>query len=169
MQFLTLIKYSGIGIILSACSFHPYSISMNNNVLFRPKNTSALETFSDSALQACANNYLNENPGENLASLTLLSCTDAGITSLVGLNQLPSLSIIDLSNNDIDDLSPMINLTNLRVLRIANNHIKDISILNELSLLNFIDLSGNDNISCRQLDRLQERIGNSLLRPLSCI
>ncbi len=169
MQLLTFIKYAGILILLSACSFHPYSISVNNNVLFRPQNSTPLETFSDPALQACVNNYLNENPEESLESLNLLSCTDAGISSLVGLNQLPSLSVVDLSNNDIGDLSPMTSLDNLRVLRISNNRIRDISTLNELSLLNFIDLSGNYNISCRQLDRLQERIGNSLLRPLSCL
>lgn len=155
--------------ILSACNLNPYSISVNNNVLFRPGADAPDETFSDPALQACVNNYLIENPEESIETLSILSCTDAGISSINGLDSLSNLSMLDLSNNTISDLRPVGQLDNLRVLRVSNNRIRSIGELNELARLNFIDLSGNNDITCRALDRLQERLGNSLLRPLSCI
>ncbi len=154
--------------VLSACKLSPYTVSINNNVLFRPSAERPDETFNDPALQACVNNYLNENPDESIETLSILSCADAGISSIFGLEQLSSLSMLDLSNNSISELGPVAGLENLRVLRISNNRIRSIGELNDLERLSFIDLSGNDDISCRALDRLQERLGNSLLRPLSC-
>ena len=153
---------------LTACSFNPYAISVNNNVLYSPSGNIIEEVVEDPGLQGCINNYLNENPDASLETISQLSCTDAGIISLIGLNNIPNLSLLDISNNRIIDLSPVIYLENLRVLRIANNSIRNINALSDLSLLNFIDISGNDQISCRQLDQLENRIGGSLRRPLNC-
>ncbi len=154
--------------LLNACSFNPYAISVNDNVLYSPTGNIIEEVVRDPGLQGCINAYLNNNLEESLETISQLSCNDAGITSLIGLNNLPNLSLLDVSNNRITDLSPVIYLDDLRVLRITDNSIRDISTLFNLSLLNFIDLSGNNLISCRQLDQLEARLGNSLRRPLSC-
>ncbi|MBN4076001.1 MAG: hypothetical protein COA71_06335 [SAR86 cluster bacterium] len=155
-------------LLLNACSFNPYSISVNDNVLYSPSGNIVEEVVEDPGLQGCINTYLNNNPDTNLQTISQLSCTDAGITSLIGLNNIPNLSLLDVSNNSIIDLSPVIYLERLRVLRIANNSIRSINTLSNLSLLNFIDLSGNSLISCRQLDQLESKLGSSLRRPLSC-
>ena len=153
---------------INACSFNPYAISVNENILYSPSGNIIEEVVDDPGLQACINSYLNNNPDSTLDSISQLSCTEAGITSLIGLNNVPNLNLLDVSNNNIIDLSPVIYLSNLRVLRIANNSIRNINTLSNLSLLNFIDLSGNSSISCRQLDQLESRLGSSLRRPLSC-
>lgn len=155
-------------VLMAACNINPYAISVNNNVLYSPSGNIIEEVVEDPALQGCINNYLNSNPDIELSEISQLSCTDAGIISLIGLNNLPSLSLLDLSNNNIVDLSPVIYLENLRVLRIANNSIRNISTLSNMNLLNFIDLSGNNLIPCRQLDQLESRLRSSLTRPLSC-
>lgn len=155
-------------LLLSACSFNPYAISVNDNVLYSPSGIIVEEIVDDPGLQGCINAYLNDNPDASLETISQLSCTDSGISSLIGLNNIPNLNLLDVSNNRITDLSPVIYLTNLRVLRIANNSIRNINTLSNLSLLNFIDLSGNDLISCRQLDQLESRLRSSLRRPLSC-
>jgi len=155
-------------LILTACSINPYAISVNNNVLYSPSGKIIDKVIEDPGLQACINNYLNENPDVMLENISQLSCTDAEISSLIGLNNMPNLSLLDVSNNKIVDLSPVMFLENLRVLRIANNSIRNVSTLSELSLLNFIDLSGNDQIPCRQLELLEARLGSSLRKPLNC-
>ena len=155
-------------LLLNACSFNPYAISVNNNVVYSPSGIIIEEIVEDPGLQGCINTYLNNNPEARLESISQLSCTDAEISSLIGLNFIPSLSLLEVSTNQIIDLSPVIYLEHLRVLRIANNSVRDISSLSNLRFLNFIDLSGNDQISCRQLDQLEDKIGSSLRRPLSC-
>ena len=143
-----MIKKSGIvlftALFLTACHLSPYSISVNDNIVFSPQGQLPEEDFSDPGLQAC-------------------------ITTLAGLEQLGNLSLLDLSNNNISDLGPLRELERLRVLRVSNNQIRNIGVLDDLSLLNFIDLSGNASITCRQLDRLEDRLGNTLRRPLSCL
>lgn len=157
---------AGIGI--SACSFKPYAISVNDNLVYSPSGIIVEEIFADAGLQACVNNYLNNNPDSSLQTITQLTCTDSGITSLIGIRNLPELTMLDVSDNNITDLSPIIYLEKLRLLRIANNSIRSVASLNDLNLLNFIDLSGNSQIPCRQLDQLESRLGSSLRRPLSC-
>lgn len=153
---------------LSACNFSPYSISVNNNVVYSSTGVIEEEIFSDASLQACVNNYLAENPDRTLTSIEQLTCTNAEIVSLIGLDRLPGLVQLDLSSNAIVDVSPVSNLENLRILRVSENRIRNVSMLNNMPLLNFIDLGGNSNIPCNQLDRLENRLGNSLRRPLSC-
>lgn len=165
-SILPLFVMAGIGI--SACSFKPYAISVNDNLVYSPSGIIVEEIFADAGLQACVNNYLNNNPDSSLQTITQLTCTDSGITSLIGIRNLPELTMLDVSDNNITDLSPIIYLEKLRLLRIANNSIRSVASLNGLNLLNFIDLSGNSQIPCRQLDQLESRLGSSLRRPLSC-
>lgn len=155
-------------LLVSACNLNPYAISVNDNILYSPSGVIIEETVEDPGLQGCINSYLNDNPESTLETISQLSCTEAGITSLIGLNNIPNLGLLDLSNNNISDLSPLIYLENLRVLRIANNSIRNINTLFNLNLLNFIDLSGNNSISCSQLDQLETRGRSSLRRPISC-
>lgn len=168
MKLKKIVYIALIALILSACNFNPYAISVNDNILYSPSGNIVEKVVDDPGLQACINTYLSDNPDAELDTISQLSCTDSGITSLIGLNNIPNLNLLDVSNNRISDLSPVIYLTNLRVLRIANNSVRNINTLTNLSLLNFIDLSGNDLISCRQLDQLESRLQSSLRRPLSC-
>ncbi len=153
---------------LGACSFKPYAVSVNENVLYSPDGNIGKPKFADTGLEACVNTYLNENPEFELETITILSCTEVGISSLIGLRQLPQLVQLDLSSNNISDLNPLIYLDKLRVLRIAENPIRDISIFLDMKSLRFVDLSGSERIPCSQLDQLKLRLGTSLRAPLSC-
>ncbi len=160
---IKILSYSLLSLLLlCACNINPYAISVNNNVLYSPSGDIPEEVVEDPGLQGCINNYLNDNPDASLQTISQLSCTDASISSLIGLNNILNISLLDLSNNSIVDISPLIYLENLRVLRIANNSIRNISTLSNLNLLNFLDLSGNEQIPCRQLDQLETRLGKFL-------
>ena len=70
-------------LLLNACSFNPYEISVNDNILYSPSGNIVEEIVADPSLQGCINTYLIDNPDANLETISQLSCTDADITSLI--------------------------------------------------------------------------------------
>jgi Leucine-rich repeat (LRR) protein len=80
-----------------------------------------------------------------------------------------NLEQLELADNEVTNLSPLIPLKSLRVLGLRNNSIGDIRPLEELPILRFLSLEGNERIPCRQLDAAEEKLGNTLGRPLTCI
>jgi hypothetical protein len=151
---------------ISACN---HTISFNDNVLYSPNPRPDQGPLRDPGLQACLNQVLATNPELNVASVTLIACPDAGIQTLAGIEALTSLEQLEVSDNQISDLSPLASLINLRVLGIRSNALGDIRTLQALSILRFVSLQGNNGIPCRQLDDLQQRLGNTLNRPTTCV
>jgi internalin A len=152
---------------LSACS--GYRVVLNNNVLYSPNGMPVTPSLlSDANLQGCLNQLFNSSGNDDPESITLLACPSSGVQSLTGIGALPNLEQLELSDNTISDLSPLQNLRNLRVLSIRNNRINNINTLMSLPILRFVALQGNNTISCRQLDDLETKIGNSLNRPANC-
>ena len=66
-----------------------------------------------------------------------------GITSLVGIQNLTSLTNLFLSNNSISDIGPLSGLTTLTLLDLAHNSITDISAVSGLTSLGVLDLDDN--------------------------
>jgi Leucine-rich repeat (LRR) protein len=151
----------------AGCSLSPYTVSLNNNVLYSPNAAVLAGGVADSSLQACINQVLLASEG-TIATLKTLACPDAGVRSLEGISALAALEQVELSNNQIDNLSPLQPLRNLRVLSLRNNDIRNIGPLANQPLLRFVSLEGNDHIPCAQLDELQEKLGNTLNRPANC-
>lgn len=153
--------------MITACS-NPYTLVLNDNVLYSPNPIIGNGIMTDSNLQGCLNQVYLSNENNDPKSITLLACPNAGVQSLIGIEALTNLEQIELSGNDIDDLSPLLNLKKLRVLSIRNNKIRNVNPLFSLPILRFISLQGNPEISCRQLDGLVNKVGNTLNRPLNC-
>lgn len=152
---------------LAGCSSSPYTVSLNNNVLYSPSEALRSAGVADASLQGCINQVLAvaEIPA---AELKTLACPDAGVRSLEGIHLLTSLEQLELGSNAIDNLAPLQPLRRLRVLSLRNNDIRNIGPLTALPLLRFVSLEGNDHIPCAQLDELQEKLGNTLNRPAAC-
>lgn len=155
-------------LLLSACSNSPYTVSLNDNVLYSPNEALRNAVVADPALQGCINQVLAVSSSNDLDSIRSLACPDAGIRTLDGLQSLTALEQLELSNNAIDNLAPLQPLRNLRFVSLRNNGIRNIGPLSRLQLLRFVSLEGNEHIPCRQLDELQQRLGNTLNRPASC-
>lgn len=153
--------------VLGACKAAPYTISFNDNVLYSPNAALMGDGVADPALQACINQILATASVEATA-LKTLACPNAGVRSLDGLAAFTALEQVELGNNAIDNLAPLQALRNLRVLSLRNNDVRNLGALTDLPLLRFVSLEGNDHIPCRQLDALQEKLGNTLNRPLTC-
>jgi len=146
-----------------------YQVVLNDNILYNPTGVPLPPSLvNDANLQGCLNQVFNSSGNDDPESITLLACPSAGIQSLAGIGALPNLEQLELSDNNITDLRPLQNLKNLRVLSVRNNRVNNINTLIALPILRFIALQGNINIPCKQLDELEEKIGNSLSRPTIC-
>ncbi len=153
--------------LLSAC--RPYTITLNNNVVYSPNASLRNAVLQDPGLQACLNQALARNEQTDPATVTLLACPGAGVRNLVGIEALANLEQLELGDNAITNLSPLVPLKKLRVLGLRNNATGDVRPLDTLPILRFLSLEGNDRIPCRQLDSLQEKLGNTFGRPQSCV
>jgi len=171
--------------LLVACSNNPYSVTLNDNLLYSPFPAQPNRIFADSGLQGCLNQLLstleakseeeseNEPEAESGADIKLenirsLVCPEAGIRSLQGITALSGLEELELSNNLIDNVSPLQPLRNLRIVNLSNNRLRSIGPLTALPLLRFASLEGNNELPCRQLDELGRKPGMTLNRPASC-
>lgn len=162
--------FPALGVLAGACS-GPYTVTLNEAVVYSPNPDRAAGLLEDANLQGCVNQAMRTggNDNEDPASITTLACPDAGIRSLAGIDALVNLEQLDLSGNSISNLAPLSTLNKLRVLSLRNNAISSITPLMSLPILRFVQLQGNEGIPCRQLDNLQEKIGSSTLgRPTPC-
>jgi Leucine-rich repeat (LRR) protein len=155
-------------ILLSACSSRPYSVTLNDNVIYSPNNVIDDGIMTDANLQGCLNQVYISTENDDPEQVTLLACPNAGVQSIIGIEALVNLEQLELSGNNISDINSLINLKKLRVLGISNNQVRNINVLFSLPILRFISLQGNNAISCRQLNRLENEVGNTLNRPLNC-
>lgn len=154
-------------LLLAGCNT-PYTVTLNERILYSPNPLSTSGLLEDPNLQGCLNETMKANEMEDPESIRLLACPSADIESLVGIEALSNLEHLDLSDNDITDLSPLASLGNLRVLGLRDNNIRSIMPLLDLPVLRFVSLQGNPDIPCRQLEWLQKKIGNAFNLPIPC-
>ncbi len=109
---------------------------------------SAIATFEDANLDAATRAALALGPLDDLTCsrvswLTALDARSLGIVSLVGIQNLTSLTFLHLFNNSITDISAVSGLTSLTFLRLQVNSITDISALIKLTSLTTLNLRAN--------------------------
>jgi hypothetical protein len=163
-----LVLITALFLPLGACVM-PYTVRLNDNVVYAPNGAQRDTLVQDPGLQACLDLAMERNEQTDPASVTLLACAGAGIQTLAGIEALVGLEQLELSDNQISNLSPLLPLRNLRVLGLRNNRIGDIRPLGNLPILRFLSLEGNDRVPCRQLDLVAMRLGNTFGRPQSCV
>ena len=141
---------------------------MNNQAVYDPGGRLIEAEAASADLQGCINIALQQQGLQDAAELTVLSCPGAGIAQLDNIGRLTNLRFLDLGNNLVRNITPLEALRSLSGLNLANNQVDDIATLLNLDRLASVNLSGNTQVPCRQLDRLQQRLGADLQRPASC-
>ena len=154
-------------IALGGCN-RQYMVTVNEQAVFDPRNQSGMARLSDPDLQGCVNLALAQQQASNPAELGVLSCGNANVSDLRGIEQFRRLRFLDLAGNSITDLQPLASLPQLSGLSIPNNPLTDISPLLDMDSLTAVILSGNNQLPCSQLDLLEQRLGQNLTRPLEC-
>ena len=111
----------------------------------------AIATFEDANLEARIRiglSFFAEPLTCGLVSgLIALDARSAGIGSLVGIQNLTSLTQLILQDNSITDIGALSGLTSLAFLSLNDNSISDISALSGLTSLRDLRLNGNPNLT----------------------
>ena len=130
----------------------------------------------DPNLRAAITTILGKTPGapitpSDMATLTHLEASEAGVRDLTGLEHATNLKVLGLWRNSVSDLSPLAGLTNLTGLYLGINSASDLSPLVELTNLEslFLDANGISDLSAlaglTQLTRLA--LNNNSISDLS--
>ncbi len=129
---------------LAGCgNLKDYDVTLNDRVLYTPRPLAVAQAVADPALAACIGQHLKDQKAASAEQLTALSCTQAGITLLVGIEVYKGLTGIKLTDNDIVDASP----------------------LAKLGHLDYLNLNGNDRIDCTTLGDID---ASELITPEHC-
>lgn len=109
---------------------------------------SAIGTFTDANLDAAVRRALLVGAQAHLTCDLLSGATEvaggsAGVESLLGIQNLPSLANLDISFNRITDVGPLSGLTNLTDLNLFSNLVADIGALSGLTGLTELRLADN--------------------------
>ncbi len=113
----------------------------------------AIATFEDANLTAAIRAALVVGPQEQLtcgrvSGLTQLDARWSEITSLVGIQNLTSPTLLRLGSNfSISDIGSLSGLTSLTELDLTSNSIGDIDALSGLTSLTILDLTNNPNLT----------------------
>ena len=163
----TLSVFLGMSFFLFACH-RQFAVTVNSTSVYTPQRASNTAQVTDPDLQGCINLSLRQQ-NNSATALMSLSCANAEVDDLRGLEDYPTLRFLDLGDNNIADLTPLERLPQLSGLNLPNNALTDIAPLLEISSLRAVNLTGNERIPCDQLRILQQRLGNGLTAPAACI
>lgn len=110
---------------------------------------SGLSVGMDAALETCIKAKVKDS-SLSASTINELSCTNKGIKSIAGIENLSSLMALDLSNNLISDFSPILRLKakSLRVLYISKNRIPCAELESLKSQLSGLLVLGLDRSNC---------------------
>ena len=119
-------------------------------VYFDPPTDPVVE-ISDRALRRCFEQALDKERGaaiaeSEMASLTSLTCRNAGVADLSGLEEAVSLTKLELDGNEIEDVSALGELESLLYVGLRDNSIEDIEALADNRAFgdrDYIELRGN--------------------------
>ncbi|MEH6588841.1 MAG: hypothetical protein V7746_01225 [Halioglobus sp.] len=133
-------------LFLSACE--TYDFSVNEKRVYTPKPLFTDYSIADPALRTCVKQAISNGKVANPSQLEVLSCRDAGISKLVGLEVFTGLNRLNLTDNSIRDISTLAALTSLVELRLGGNGIIDTTPLLDLPALVELDLENNPQMLC---------------------
>lgn len=92
---------------------------------------------------------------DKLTNLAMLNIEENKLNSLNGLQNLSNITELILSNNEIQKITELKELKNIKTLKIANNNISDMVDVLNMEKLEELDLSGNEIENIISLDSLK--------------
>ncbi len=144
-------KVSYVGILafilgLSACA--GYDVSLNDRLIYTPKELFTDFALNDKALHECVSQTLEYQKATSASQLTTLNCSGAGINTLSGLDTFSHITHLKLNLNKVANIDTLASLTRLQVLHLDENQLSDVSALSALPELNTLSLIKNATLDC---------------------
>ncbi len=132
----------------------PPDLNLDLDLVLQPgelcldQSDAAIPTFEDENLQSAVRAAVSVGAQNHLtcgivSGLTDLAAVEAQIESLVGIQNLTSLTTLDLWKNSITDIRALSGLTSLTFLSVGGNSVSDINALNGLTSLRTLYINAN--------------------------
>lgn len=143
-----------------------YDLRVNEKVVYTPRPLLTGFTVADPALRACIEQAIVDQQVTRTNELLVLSCSDAQVSDLQGLEVFTGLRQLDLSANQVADLTALATLSSVENLDLSDNAVIDPVPLYELLSLRLLDLSGNPQLKCPGRNALFQL--EQLMLPAHC-
>lgn len=153
-------------LLLSACS--KYQLTLNDQVMYTPPPLFTHFSTEDLNLRNCLDQAIKDQKVTQPAQLTLLDCSNAGVTSIKGLEIFSGLKQINLAHNQLQDIAPLAAMTDLEVLVINHNQLKSAAALLNKPRLARLDMSDNPALDCDAVSQLATGFTGELRKPKQC-
>ena len=111
--------------LLTSCS--DYTWTLNERVVHVPPELLSDIRVSDEALRDCLQQAIKDQDVERVGQVELLNCSDAGISSLAGLEQFNGLQRINLDDNRIVEGDALALLPRLQLVNLRNNSLTTVA------------------------------------------
>lgn len=151
-RILSLGIFSLAVVSLSACK--NYSLSINDNVVYTPPALFTQFNIADQNLRTCVEQTIADKHISKAEDLKQLNCSNAGITSLGGLEIFTAIEQLNLSENALSSASQLSHLTRLSQLSLRKNNLTSAEPLLHLLHLRVLDIAENKNLGCGDLRQL---------------
>lgn len=171
MHSKSLLLFCALATSLLTAGCKNYSVSVNENVVYTPASIFKDYQLADSQLHACVEQTIYDLHITRAEDLTRLNCSNAGITSLKGLDKFFAMKELNLAGNQLADISEIGELGRLEKLVLTNNKINNPAPLLNLLHLAQLHLDNNPQMTCKDLQQLQQNLHGQkldLILPAQC-
>ncbi len=167
-------SYKLLGVALISFLFagcKTYSLSVNNNVVYTPASLFKDFVIIDARLRACVEQTILDNKITKAEDLKQLNCSNAGISSLAGLEKFSAMEQLNLAENNIQAIKPISTFSKLKVLILRKNNLTNAEPLLHLLALREVDVSENAKLACGDLKQFAANFNQGdlkLVLPEQC-
>ena len=142
-----------LALTLAGCMGYDYKL--NERVVFQGPRLFVDYAIADEHLRACVAQAISDNRITRPEALEDLNCSQAGITSLAGLEVFTGLRRLGLDGNAISELAPLYPLRQLELLQLRGNRIAALDARLCQGAAKRIALAGNEALACADIAKLQ--------------
>jgi hypothetical protein len=169
-KFLT--PFCALFITVSISSCKHYSLSVNDNLVYTPPPLLKDFVIADTNLRHCVEQTIIDKHITTFEQLTQVNCSNAGISSLAGLEKFYAIEQLNLAENKLTSLKELGGLSRITTLMLRSNNLTDAEPLLRLLQLKTVDMTDNKNLRCDDLKQLFNNFKTSelnLLLPDHCL
>ena len=135
----------GVSVLALLAGCGRYELTFNEQPIHSPAKLVTDYEIPDPALRDCVAQTISDQRVDRIERLHRLTCSNAGITEVTGIDTFVGLEILGLGNNALTTVAPLLALPSLAQL----------------------DLSGNPGLECSGLEPLTAR-GITMKLPEHC-
>jgi len=139
-----------------------FAVSLNEKEIYTPPAIFTDYTIADSRLDACVEQTISDARITSPEQLTRLNCSNAGITSLDGLETFYALEELNLADNKLVRIDRLENMSRLKVLILSNNQLTSAAPLLHLLHLKQLHIDSNNALACSDLHQLASNFDRTL-------